>query len=381
MNAVSRRVNMVSGDLDLSVRTAAGWSLDNLCDFASRQNPKRAFLFVSKVLGKHLPARPSAMRATHDALAEQLRPFLADAGATLFLGFAETATGLGAGVYDACQRMARHSGSLFVQTTRYFFERAIALHFQEEHSHATGHLLYTPEFGHHAFFESKSLVLIDDELSTGQTNLNFLREFLTVNPNIRKVALVSLINWMPEARRQLTRDSFPGIEFHFCTLMEGGFEFSHREGFVCPPMPAVDGNRANKDSLVPASFGRFGYRGDVSFKFDAAARRLNLQKGRPVHVIGDGEFMHPAFLLASHLESAGFDAFVQSTTRSPILMGGAIGSSIRFCDHYQDGIENFLYNVPPKDAQVVLCHEATGHLELLNSLPAHAVSHKELQCL
>ncbi len=29
--------------------------LEALLDFASRQNPKRGFLFVSKVLGRHIP--------------------------------------------------------------------------------------------------------------------------------------------------------------------------------------------------------------------------------------------------------------------------------------------------------------------------------------
>ncbi|TXR27968.1 phosphoribosyltransferase, partial [Ectopseudomonas mendocina] len=31
----------------------------NLFGFAERRNPKRAFLFVSKVLGRHIPVRPS----------------------------------------------------------------------------------------------------------------------------------------------------------------------------------------------------------------------------------------------------------------------------------------------------------------------------------
>ena len=38
-----------------------------LFGFAERRNPKRAFLFVSKVLGRHLPVVPSvAGAAMHD---------------------------------------------------------------------------------------------------------------------------------------------------------------------------------------------------------------------------------------------------------------------------------------------------------------------------
>lgn len=377
-----RRVPLAGGDLCLRTQVAAGWTLDDLCGFASRQNPKRAFLFVSRVLGKHLPAKPSAMRATHDALAGQMREFLAHQPATLFLGFAETATGFGAGVFEACQRLTPNPDDLFVQTTRYFFDKPIALHFQEEHSHATGHLLYTPEVGQRTFFETKTLVLLDDELSTGQTNINFLRAFLTVNPHIRKVALVSLINWMSPARRQLTRDSFPGIEFKFCALMEGDFVFESRADFVCPAMPAVDGNRELKDDLVPHSFGRFGLQGTAQFEFEAVLARLALDKSRPVHVVGDGEYMYPAYRLAAYLEDAGYAAFVQSTTRSPILLGDAIGARAEFTDHYGDGMPNFIYNAPAANSQVLLCTEsvgAAGH-DLLRVMPAQVVFHKDLQC-
>lgn len=38
------------------------WKLDDLLSFAERINPKRAFLFVSKVLGKHIPVAPSVMQ-------------------------------------------------------------------------------------------------------------------------------------------------------------------------------------------------------------------------------------------------------------------------------------------------------------------------------
>ncbi len=34
-------------------------SLNDLFDIAERRNPKRAFLFVSKVLGRHIPVPPS----------------------------------------------------------------------------------------------------------------------------------------------------------------------------------------------------------------------------------------------------------------------------------------------------------------------------------
>jgi hypothetical protein len=46
-------------------------SLDDLFDIAERRNPKRAFLFVSKVLGRHIPVPPSVMRQAYRQLASQ----------------------------------------------------------------------------------------------------------------------------------------------------------------------------------------------------------------------------------------------------------------------------------------------------------------------
>ena len=67
----------------------------NLIGFAARVNAKRAFLFMSKVLGKHYPARPSRMHEVHQQLAQQLNDLK---GPVVFIGMAETATGLGQGV-------------------------------------------------------------------------------------------------------------------------------------------------------------------------------------------------------------------------------------------------------------------------------------------
>ena len=46
-----------------------GLSPDALFGLAARQNQQRAFLFVSKVLGKHLPIRPGALLAAGKLLA------------------------------------------------------------------------------------------------------------------------------------------------------------------------------------------------------------------------------------------------------------------------------------------------------------------------
>jgi hypothetical protein len=94
-------------------------------------------------------------------------------------------------------------------------------------------------------------------------------------------------------------------------------------------------------------------------------------------VLGTGEFAYPPFLLAEELERHGLDVRYQSTTRSPIIEGGAIGCSLAFADNYGDGIPNFLYNARREDYdRILVCHEtpaATIDGALLSALGAEAV--------
>lgn len=90
-------------------------ALDELFDVAERRNPKRAFLFVSKVLGRHIPVKPSVMRAVYQQLAA-LFP-ACEQGPVLFIGMAETAVGFGAGVFDEVRGSV--SDPVYLTSTRH----------------------------------------------------------------------------------------------------------------------------------------------------------------------------------------------------------------------------------------------------------------------
>src|SRR5262249_7740105 len=90
--------------------------LPELCAFGSRRNRKRGFLFISKVLGKHIPVRPRRMLDIHERLARQLE---AIEGPAILIAMAETATGLGQGLFDSLLRQTTREDLLFLHTTRY----------------------------------------------------------------------------------------------------------------------------------------------------------------------------------------------------------------------------------------------------------------------
>ncbi|MDB5868119.1 MAG: hypothetical protein JWP96_451, partial [Polaromonas sp.] len=93
-----RRIVLPTGLLELKV-DAGPFCLDDMIGFAARANARRGFLFLSKVLGKHWPVTPCLMHDIHTELAAQVAPDLP--GPVVFIAMAETAIGLGQGVFEA----------------------------------------------------------------------------------------------------------------------------------------------------------------------------------------------------------------------------------------------------------------------------------------
>lgn len=366
--AQRHQVQLPNGTLSVTVRRA-DWSLLRLCAFGGRNNPRRGFLFVSKVLGKHWPSGPTHMQAAHEALAAKLP---VAGGTALFVGMAETATGLAQGIFEAY--LARHGqgSAIYVQTTRYPLSGASTLSFEEQHSHAQSLRLHLPERPdlRAAFLQARLLILVDDELSTGATCAALINAYAQVNPGLETACLVSLTNFMGDGARQSLVRNTPCRQLQFASLLDGDFEFEPDPGFVAPkPAPAQ------------AAVGcRRAFVGDYSARFGTDAslqlpERLidgldaGLPAGEAVLILGSGEFMHPAFCLARALAERGADVSVQSTTRSPILLGADIACSIALNDPYGEGIPNYLYNVNRSDyGAVLLCAEVPPSVVLADTL-------------
>jgi len=93
------KIQLKTGDLEILSNNHE--ELQSLTGFGSRHhNRKRGFVFVSKVLGKHYPVKPSVMENIYRKLATLVSAKLDVTRPTLVIGFAETATALGHGVYQ-----------------------------------------------------------------------------------------------------------------------------------------------------------------------------------------------------------------------------------------------------------------------------------------
>lgn len=311
-----------------------GYSFESLTSFATRRNPKRAFLFTSKLTGKHIPARPSVLLQAYRDLARALKLNYPD---MYVIGMAETAIGMAHGVFEALLHQGFKGG--FSHSTRYNLNTPKLFGFEEQHCHASEHLLFAPS--NQAPLEAaKSLVIVDDEISTGNTLVNVLTEYLKHYSQVNEIVLASLTSFISDARKQEVVDMFPGVALRFVSLFEGDFTFTPSPTWVPEAMPPLSGNGADKDFLFSSEYGRKGVNQLLSvtanFPLPASGRVL---------VLGTGEFLYPALLLAQQLETAGMDCVFQSTTRSPVSLGDSIEHVYSFADNYGDDIENFVYNV------------------------------------
>ncbi|WP_312176018.1 phosphoribosyltransferase domain-containing protein [Pseudescherichia sp.] len=339
-------------------------AFDDLFDIAERRNPKRAFLFVSKVLGRHIPVSPSVMRRVYKQLASQFSISLP--GPVLFIGMAETAVGLGAGVFDELRH--QYSEAIYLTSTRHPVDGDLLCEFKEEHSHATDHLIYLPDDPEMRRFVTgaRTLVLIDDEATTGNTFINLFSALRGTGrlACLEQVFAVTLTDWSQDA----LSDRCP-LPVTSVSLVSGQWDWTPRPNAPVPVMPAVNvTSRGAWEMTGKQSWGRLGMTapaGDLGHGISA----LN---GERVLVLGTGEFVWEPFLLAERLEAEGAQVFYSSTTRSPIALGYAIESAISFTDNYGLGIPNFVYNV---------AHQQFDRVLLCTETPADSVDSQLLKAL
>ncbi len=318
--------------------------LDSLVDYGSRINKKRGFLFVSKVLGKHLPTKPSLMYETYNSLAS-LIPHSDEP--TLYIGFAETATALGQGVFE----MSDSSNSFYIHSTRFQTSSPLFFSFFEEHCHAPSHMFYAPkdEKLQKLLQKITRVILIDDEVSTGNTANNLVNELKKVLPKVKKYYLLTILNW--------AKKSYDNFEY--LSLYKGSFEFSSKQMDFSNAIISEPLKVENLDSIIPYNFARYGVE-KLLLNFKDLVDVSSL-KDKKVLVLGTAEFMYPPYLLAKYLEDEGINTYFQATTRSPVNVDGAITSKVAFKDNYFEEIDNFLYNVIDRNYdKILLCYETTS---------------------
>lgn len=346
--AATMTVEIVTGRLTLTA--ADGCDIASWCDVAARANPKRGFLIVSTVLGRHLPARPAAMRGVMDDLGAMLPADLPEP--VVVLGMAETATALGQGVFAAYRRLHPGKSVAYLQTSRQRVERAqVIASFEEGHSHATTHLVQVADAEVEALVRAaRTLVIVDDECSTGGTFVAGAAAMLAAMPKLERIETCCITDWSNSSYTALMPRPTTGH-----ALVHGEMSWEPGATYQVAPLPVG----SNRPGLAPEDGMRS--RTGLTEPEHASRSSLMVEPGERILVLGEGEHSHEALLLAEELERAGAIAAVQCITRSPALPGHAMRSVSNFSDSYGSGAACYLYNLLGHDPdRVVIVSEVEG---------------------
>lgn len=367
-------------------------ALDNLFQMAARINKKRSFLFVSTILGKHLPVKPVVALASGHALAARymeilhntFHPFQKEVSSlissefddipektlhyqyplqeeVLFIGFAETATALGHSMFQCFQN------AKYVHTTRESIpELKSVITFEEEHSHATSHRCYVDK----SFFQNNNpIVLVDDEMTTGKTALNIIRSIQQQFPR-EEYTIASLLDWRSNTnRRQFKQlEEELQIKIHVISLLEGSIHTTGQPLNIAKTDIQIEETKSDfkKHTLTCPTLpytsnyikytGRFGisaYEQKHIHSFTQEAGKMLQRKriGKRTLCLGTGEFMYIPMKIAAEM---GENILYQSTTRSPIHpvsndVNYAIHNHFSYPSPEDSTITNYFYNISPHD--------------------------------
>ena len=369
--------------MNCSACAVTDYSLEQLMRLAKRfHNTKRTYLLVDPLQGKHIPVSPADCLVMLRTLGEKLRNEFPQT--KLVVGFAETATAIGASVAECMGE-----DCFYIHTTREEVPQVKRwIEFLEEHSHAAEQKLSADGFAS-ALADTDTVIFVDDEFSTGKTLINMIEQLRAEFPELceKQIVAASVINRMSDENvsrleshgmicRQLLKienvdytetvnafnirgaddllpfDSSAQLVDHI-SLIKDDTSSDPRTGVVIGE--CADGIIARHESITSA---------------DSAM----IPSGKDIAVIGTEECMYAGLIIAEQLEKSGEYSTVKfhATTRSPIGICEAEGYPIfngyKLQSLYEKGRQTFLYDIAKYDSVLIVTDSALENADALNEL-------------
>lgn len=340
-------------------------NIDDYLDLGIRNNNKRRFLFISKTLGKHLPCRVSDMDDLGLKIVKAYEKKYNYLNSGVIISFAETATGLGHSVFNHI-----NADFEFIHTTREIVDNKKTLDFLEEHSHATDHYLYYEDLNY--FKDGEEIILVDDEITTGNTCINLIKKINNLYPK-KRYTICSILNWMDEDsfKRFKSLEKDLNTEINFVYLFSGSFIFKCDEEKIKSKIKEsenidkyilkknklkvnyiyIDMDKYEQNKKYLKYTGRFGINKkdqlDLISKVKNECFKLNILDNEKVLFLGSEEFMYIPMLFADQFKKS--DIYYHSTTRSPIIDididNYPIKTKFTHNSLYNKGVVNYVYNI------------------------------------
>lgn len=347
-----------------------------LAAVAKRENnKKRTWLVVNRLQGKHVPVSPGKALRMFGSLAELLLEEYRGER-LLLIGFAETATAVGAAV-------AEKLGALYIQTTREQIQDVEYFYFSEQHSHATEQKLVKDDLDR-VMERVDRIIFIEDEITTGNTIRNIIELLKKAYPGCAGFSAASLLNGMAKTYQEEYAKS--GIRLHW--LLRTCHDSYEERAADCRGDGICHGCDSSLPAVVPEEYRISGCR-DARRLTDGtlyktvcrqmgreAVERLQPVRGERILVIGTEEFMYPALVLASMLEEKTGWVRCHSTTRSPILVSSEawypLHERYELRSLYDRQRTTFLYDLSAYDRVCMVTdageEEKEGLYSLINAL-------------
>lgn len=339
------------------------------------RNAKRAYLLVNPLQAKHMPVSPTEALTMMRTLGEGLQQEFP--GARLVLGFAETATALGAAV---ASRLGPDCA--FLTTTREAGEGPGWVRFLEEHSHAAEQKLWGGDLDA-LLQETDTVLFVDDEISTGKTLRNMVAQLTRRWPALGEKTLVaaSLLNRVTPEQEEALADA--GITCRCLVRLPQEDHTAQVADWTVTEAPsAVPQNLSFRQETLPGE-GLLDPRktlriGAYDSSCQAVAEAMLSHTLGPVEtlgktlVLGTEECMYPALRLGERLERLGAEVCCHATTRSPIGLCNAPGYPIRsgwkLPSFYEEERTTYVYNLREYDTVIVVSDTKKTDLRAIQAL-------------
>ena len=353
------------------------FSSDDVLRVAKRfKNTRRNYLLVNPLQGKHLPIKPSVALEMMNALGEKVAEKFSSA--RLVIGFAETATAIGAvvakNISDDC---------FYIQTTREDFNGTF-IEFLEEHSHAPEQKLFAENLSA-LINQTSEIIFVDDELSTGKTLLNVVKQLKNKFPALKnkKICAASIINRLSEENfAALAAENISCV--YLVKLEQKIFDvekFSVEAAQSVEPIKKdISFHKINfsADARRSVKIGEYFNQCEKFGNFIAEILKREKISGE-VLLLGTEEFMLPAIIAGRKLEE-NFSVVTHSTTRSPIGICNdenyPIREGFKLRSFYDPTRTTYIYNLKRYDAAIIVTNAenfSAGLEDLISALNIHGV--------
>ena len=355
------------------------YTCDDVMKVAKRvKNTKRGYLFVNPLQAKHIPVSPTSSLTMMRSLGEMLAKKYPRT--KLVIGFAETATAIGAVVAESFA-----TDCFYIHTTRESVLGAMdCLCFLEEHSHAPEQKLIVDSVSER-IASTDSIIFIDDEISTGKTMINMVQQLRNRFPQLNRKTIIaaSLLNSM--SMENMQNMVCAGIISEYLIKLPERDYTSEVQNIIVREASSATPRKLDVryqalfcDSFQDARKGVYirQYRHkcrEVAETFLAQFVQ-KIRKNASILVLGTEECMYPALIIGEVLEQLGSSCCVKchATTRSPIGICSAdnypIVNGYRITSFYENDRGSYIYNLCAYDVIIVVTDARENQAEAFETL-------------